>query len=427
MQKEYIDDRGILLDIGEEIGSGAEGYVCKLKNEEYAGKFCVKIIDKIDHNKSQKLQYMRDNHLSYPFENNEICWPSNLVYSNGELVGYVMVIAKGYPNDKPIEILTVQNDSALDQGQHPIISKKYSRYTYQGIKNRLKLCYNLCLMVDFFHHESPYIFVDLNPRNILFSLDTGAISFVDLDSIQISTPNNILYGKKAMPDFAPPESNKNELSNNKKDSSWDIFPLGVIIYKIMFGIHPYAASFTGQYESFHDIASKIENHLFVFGVNKKYVHKKPYLHDKFQLLPDSIKNLFYRTFDSKIYRPTAEEWRKEVYNELSKNYDESICQKIYNFEKIRIKQSKNLKPSIEHFPKEYARIDVLNEEDEYKTLENLIYLVGIFLIPLLSYLFFFNSILYIPIFVVLVSLEACIALKIDVPKKKNFTSSKSNY
>jgi DNA-binding helix-hairpin-helix protein with protein kinase domain len=60
------------------------------------------------------------------------------------------------------------------------------------IKNRLMVCSNIAKAFHFLHITNKYVVVDLKPENILVS-EKGKIAVCDLDSIQISNNNKVLY------------------------------------------------------------------------------------------------------------------------------------------------------------------------------------------------------------------------------------------
>ena len=74
---------------------------------------------------------------------------------------------------------------------------------------------------------------DFKPQNVLVTSD-GKVTIVDMDSVQISVGNKLLYRATAhTPDYVPPEFYN--LGVGKKEyhiisQSWDMFAVGVVFY-----------------------------------------------------------------------------------------------------------------------------------------------------------------------------------------------------
>lgn len=159
----------------------------------------------------------------------------------------------------------------------------------------------------------------MKPQNILVSAD-GKISVVDLDSIQISNSAQVIHrGHVATPEYTPAEGGRLNPSQDFIPETWDRFSLAIIFYELIFGLHPFVATSTGQYEHITTIDEAIKHGLFVFGSKSQFL-KLPPLHQNFHRLPDSIKNCFLKAFDkghtNPNVRPTAEEWGKALFEEL---------------------------------------------------------------------------------------------------------------
>jgi hypothetical protein len=106
------------------------------------------------------------------------------------------------------------------------------------------------------------------------------------------------------------------------DRSWDCFSLAVVFYELLFGIHPYAASFTNSYSTVHTTEAAISSGLFVHGRNKHEVLKLPLAHETLTRLPQPIRQLFLDTFDrghsAPELRPHADRWGQVLYEEITK-------------------------------------------------------------------------------------------------------------
>lgn len=295
--------------------SGGEGEVYNIISSKALSNSCVKIYyDKFKTpDRERKLQYMVANPPSKLKDSSYlICWPTEIVYEHKRFIGFVMPLAF-YKSEQLYELCTPKTGTKI-QGAW---EKTYDRSTGQGIASRLKLCVNIAIAVHSIHSMTRYVLVDLKPQNILVSPD-GKISMIDLDSIQISRGQTVLFpGPVATPDYAPPEaSNTNTKGGFTK--SWDEFSLAIVLYQVLFGLHPYAAAANGQYQDVNTIGEKISSGLFVHGSKSRFISNKPKLHDNFHSIPLSVQNLFRTAFDNNASsRPSAEVWGKTIYNELA--------------------------------------------------------------------------------------------------------------
>jgi len=290
---------------------GLEGEVYKITSpSQYAGA-CLKIYrpEMIKPSHRSKLEYMVQNiPPQHQGALHKICWPQDIVFYGQHFAGFIMPLA--FDNSTRLfDLITLKLPAHLDKSWH-----KFDRSTSAGVSIRLKLCVNLAIAVHHIHSKKKYVIGDMKPENIMVS-KSGQISVIDMDSIQI-TDGRILFPSAANTEFyVPPEA---YLTKNKVlQESWDRFSLAVIFYQILFGIHPYAASFQGAYESLSTIESKIQNQLFVHGQKKQYIKILPPPHQDFKRLSAGLQKLFIRAFDEPPgMRPDAEEWGKCLYQEV---------------------------------------------------------------------------------------------------------------
>lgn len=315
MSRTLTNSQGTKITIeNHPFNSGGEGKVYGIISPKTLSDYCVKIYDKPQiHDRERKLQFMVANppsklkDLSYL-----ICWPTEIVYEHKQFVGFVMPLAFS-KSEELYQLCTPKIGATMQRTWE----KTYDRSTGHGIASRLKLCVNIAIAVHSIHSMTKYVLVDLKPQNILVSPD-GKISMIDLDSIQISQGQTVLFpGPVATPDYAPPEAS----STNTKGGvtkSWDEFSLAIVLYQVLFGLHPYAAAANGQYHDVNTIGEKISSGLFVHGSKSRFISNKPKLHDNFHSMPTSVQNLFCTAFDNNPGgRPSAEVWGKTIYSELA--------------------------------------------------------------------------------------------------------------
>lgn len=250
-----------------------------------------------------------------------VCWPIDIVYDGNNFVGFSMPLA--FPNSHQLYEICLPSINILLPNE--VRSKFDRKLVPSGLVSRLKLCVNIAGAIHEIHRTNQYVMVDMKPQNILFT-PGGKISIIDIDSIQISNKDSVLYNAAvATPEYVPMEGQEGKInpSTDHISVSWDNFSLAVIFYEIKFGIHPYAATFKGCYADFNTISEKIKHGLFVHGSRKNYVEIAPKPHENFFALPASIRKLFMRAFDAKQTkvntRPSSEEWGKALFKEIEGN------------------------------------------------------------------------------------------------------------
>lgn len=320
--------------------SGGEGTVYKIENHNIYSKHCIKIYHpkKRTAQKRQKIEFMVKNKPNRLIADNYvICWPIEIVFEkNGDFVGFIMPLAI-----RGSESLYDLTRHQFKNGISNASIDKYDRGNVSGIKKRLMICVNISIAVYVIHENKKYTIVDYKPQNILISSD-GAISIIDVDSFQIAINKQVLFHADVVtPEYEPPESSRVNPSKEFVSQSWDGFSLAVSFYEILFGIHPYAATSTGQYQAVTTIGEKIQKGLFVHGSKQNYLSVIPAPHNNFNNLPSNIKELFIRAFenghtDDKA-RPTPEEWGQVIYKELMVGA---------NIKPHSIQVKKNVKPII---------------------------------------------------------------------------------
>ena len=304
---------------------GGKDLYTKLHSLQFIVSFCLKIFHKqvLDNGglkqKERKLSYMIKNRPKIiTGKTYKLCWPEILIYKNKHkknFQGFIMPLA--YPQS----IILYELCQVTPKNLGPEWSK-YSREKIEGIKARLKLCVNIAVAIHSIHSVKKYVLVDFKPENVLIT-HSGKVSIIDIDSIQIQDPKTqkVLFATRvSTPEFMPPEATKYPLGKSVIPIYWDLFSLGVVFYKILFGLHPYTATPQDTLSNLSQIDQKIKHGLFPHGKKKQLLQVIPRLHDKFSILPVNIKRLFLKCFDSghmnPSTRPTAEEWGKIFHSEL---------------------------------------------------------------------------------------------------------------
>ncbi len=304
------------------FAKGGEGTVHKILSPGPLQSSCVKLYyDKYrTEERQQKIEYMVGNPPSgLSSRVYMVCWPSELVFDtdnpNGQrFLGFLMPAA--WHNNTLLYGLCLPNTPPTK----PWLSTKFDRKTAQGQASRLKLIVNIASAVHSIHACNQYVFVDMKPQNILLTED-AKIAIVDLDSIQIADQKNALFAAKVLtPEYMPPEASALKLEKDCVSVHWDQFSLAVIFYQLLFGLHPYMASFKNAYANVATPREAIKHGLFVHGSRRQHIHALPSPHQAFDKLDARLKTLFKRAFDIGFrhpkLRPSAAEWGESIHRLL---------------------------------------------------------------------------------------------------------------
>jgi serine/threonine protein kinase len=324
--------------------AGGEGQVHRIIAPSLYKNYCLKIFHPNQRHaeREPKLSYMIKHSPSELIgDKYMICWPTELVYDKNQFVGFIMPLAfEGSISLYDICRPTMKKN--LDDKWH-----KFNLSISQGVILRLKLCANLAIAIHKIHQMNHYMLVDMKPQNILLT-NLGTISIIDLDSIQIADGSTVTYPAHAVTaEYIPPEGHSNQLhpSEDYIPLSWDRFSLAVVFYEVLFGLPPFAATYKGKYKDCDTIAEKIKHGLFPHAAkSKKYLESLPPLHNNFQRLPKPLKELFLQAFikghNLPKARPSAEEWGRSLYQEITKIKETPISNDIEEQSPVQIKKSK---------------------------------------------------------------------------------------
>src|SRR5258708_4727208 len=95
-------------------------------------------------------------------------------------------------------------------------------------------------------HATGCVVGDINHSGILIAPDTKA-TLIDSDSFQVSAGGKTYLCKVGVPQFTPPELQRQRLDKTIRTANHDAFGLGVLIFNLLFlGRHPFAGRFMGR-------------------------------------------------------------------------------------------------------------------------------------------------------------------------------------
>lgn len=319
------DKETVEIENQPSLGRGGEGEVYKvIAPAKYAG-YCVKLYNKnkITDEKIKKLEYLlKHNPITDSKGHRSVIWIENIVYlkeknaKNYVFGGLLMPIAEGYSleylcsNKFPLNRIR-SNETTLYQ--------KFDRTHPDNFKSRLVVCYNIAVALAQLHHSGLYVHADIKPENIIFN-SKGKISIIDFDSVQVVENGKVLFPALAQtPEYIPPSYQQNLHKNTIFNPFTDVFSITVIFYRILTGIHPFAATnFKAPYQNVTDIPTAIQQKLFPFGEKQKYFNQIPPPHQLFRKLPKNLQNVFLEVLEHENTTIRATDWMEAIYPQKPK-------------------------------------------------------------------------------------------------------------
>ena len=289
------------------FASGGAGRLHRTNTVNSGTSTCVKLLVAAKSDDFDKIRHMVDCPPATCISGwGQLCWPMDIVMSPlaGSPVGYIMAMAES--GSVELSNLTGLRWPARTKSA---LSHKLDRCTSEGMTRRMLIGCNIAAAVQEVHRMG-CVFVDLKPQNVLIS-EQGAVSLVDLDSLQVGTATKTYHGPLGSPEYMPPESYGMDFSANPLISTtWDQFSLAVIIYELLFGIHPFTASANPAYVTCETIDESIRFGMYVHGKNRVNLSTIPAPHESLKEVPEEVAGLFNRAFDltDPTSRPTSQEW-----------------------------------------------------------------------------------------------------------------------
>ncbi|MEO1653363.1 MAG: WG repeat-containing protein, partial [Bacteroidota bacterium] len=314
----------------ETLGQGGEGTIYQVLSPPSLQNSVAKIYHPRERNKGReyKLNYL----ISHPVQVSQVgahVWPQEIIYNeSGAFMGFLM------PKAKSKYDLTVLSSLKLSSRLEPEWLEKYHREGIKGFENRAQVAFYLAQAMADLHASQHYRLVDFKPENVRVSLN-GKVNLLDMDSLQIHQDQEILFkALKVTAEYSPAEIKYVNLGQDLIPEYWDRFSLAVVIYKLLFGLHPFSGTPKGEYQVLSSQAQKIQAGLFPLGKHKSSFEVIPLPHQNFNALPASVQRLFLRCFEEGFRemeaRPAAQEWAQELENfsAQTQGYQNPIPQKV---------------------------------------------------------------------------------------------------
>jgi len=299
------------------FASGGEGNLYKIHTLKYSNSV-AKLYHpfKLNAQRLEKIEFLYKN----PPKNTEqdihktFIWVEDILFNEAnEFVGLIMPFIKG----EKLEVL-----SGPKLPKH--LGREWARFDHSlstSRELRLRICFNLAVAIYRIHSTKKYVLVDLKPDNVIVQAN-GLLSLVDMDSVEVFENAEVKFpAPVSTPEYTPPESYRTDKRNEEEpiDKEWDLFSMSVIMYRILFGIHPFAASSKAPYDHLVTLHDKIREGLFVHNNQKKTKFSViPPPHKSFAEIGDNLQNLFKKTFidghKNPDSRPHSDEWCLELLN-----------------------------------------------------------------------------------------------------------------
>jgi DNA-binding helix-hairpin-helix protein with protein kinase domain len=277
------------------IASGGEGDVWRTSRPGYLAKIYYDPTPE----RLQKLAVMiahppqdpntQFGHISY-------AWPRSLLLNEqGDGVGFLMPEIP-----KSVELIDIYHPSRR-QKVFPDFSWMYLHV----------IAFNVSSLVWAIHHGG-YVLGDIKPQNILVN-NEGMPGLIDTDSFQVRDPDSnelfrCLVGSES---FTPPELLGQDLAWVEQTPLHDRFRLGIILYLLLFGEHPFKGQWVGPGES------PSPNELVRCGFwpyAPQSLIRPSRLTISLEVLHPALRHCFIRCFTDghrqPERRPSAQEWVK---------------------------------------------------------------------------------------------------------------------
>ena len=259
------------LQIENEIASGGEGKIFKLKGQKVYKEF---------NNPSKKIKEKLKRIMSKNISLDSICTPVQLIEENGNTIGYTMYNVKGI-NLKNYLFFISMGKRKIDRSNLVDIA--------------------IQIASDFNHLHSKMILVgDVSDNNILVD-DNLNTHIIDCDSFQVDK----CLCEVGTDEFTPAEMMGKNFKTIPRTLNNEYFSLGVLLFKILIpGRHPFTVTNGGS------PIENIKNGSFAYPFANDYDFNTPLdkkLLSTWNEMPLYIKECFFKTFKTSN-RVSPKEW-----------------------------------------------------------------------------------------------------------------------
>lgn len=333
-QQFYIKgtNEAVVLD-DKSFASGGEGGLFNIQSPSRYVRYVAKIFHphkRKDQQREAKINYLIENRPDFEYNpsHQPIIWVEKSLYDEkGLFVGFIMPKATG----EKLEVL-------CSPRMPKRLGSEWQRLAFgheDSMRLRMKVCYNIAAAIHQIHATGKYVLVDLKPDNILIH-SNGLVSIVDMDSIEVIENGQTKFPATVVtPEYTPSEYYEGVRPGDQViEKSWDEFSMSVIFYRLLLGIHPFAASAVPPYDNLVTLGDKIHHGLYVHQPNEQLFSIIPPPHRKFDDLDEEVQQLFDRTFIQGHKDPrkriSAELWGTTFINSPLLLIDRPLPSKVLN-------------------------------------------------------------------------------------------------
>ena len=305
------DAEGVLLRLGDMIGSGGEGKVYEIDSERVCKVYNR---GRLKEATIGKIKLMTSREVRHP----AICWPVSLAYnSSNEVVGYLMPRAQGKELQRVVFI-------------PPLLQKKFPHWTRLHL---VKLTSTILKAVAYLHSLN-VLLGDINARNILVQ-DESTVFFVDCASYQVEGfPCPV-----GMSPYLAPELSGQKLSSILRTLEHEHFAIATLVFMLL---HPGKPPYSHQGGG--DPSKNVQKQHFPYPRGDKRGERMPAGPWRFMFshLPWAMKNAFHEVFADGKRLPIAtwQELMRRYENDLHKKYvsDEMFPKDLKQLTKEQVEQ-----------------------------------------------------------------------------------------
>jgi hypothetical protein len=298
------------LNVGSDIGDGAEGMVYRVKGEP---DLALKIFKKRrikDGELEKKLNVMIQNQPAGadPNSNKELffAWPRDTIYYKNKFIGYLMprVDTENRANIRKYLNNQLSESSSIDQ--------------------RLKIAINFASAVNIVH-KFGFAIGDFNYENIFISKSEDRATLIDCDSFSVmDSRGNEYHGETMYEEAIPPEGRAT--SSIEAAQMADSFNLAVWLFRIL---NPTEDGYANPFQAKGNLAKggklleMMAENPFPFWDPKSGLIEPVTGQSTYYKLPIEIRVLFESAFLGGKYhpykRPSPGVWRDVLYNWFKSN------------------------------------------------------------------------------------------------------------
>lgn len=261
----------------------------------------AKIYHEIDARRSRKLALMVANPPKDPNQHLghiSFAWPSAILTDERDrTVGFLMPVVKD-----SVDIMELY---------HPKRRQKVARdLTWMHLHVIAGSISSLVWAI----HEAGYVLGDIKPQNILVNAKTHP-SIIDTDSFQVQDPQTgeLYHCQVGSESFTPPELIGKDLSQVPQTQAHDSFRLGLILYLLLFGEHPFKGKWVGAGESPSPNDLVQQGH-WPYGTHS--LIEPSFLTIPLTVVHPALQACFLRCFNQghsdSLQRPTPRDWVKAL-------------------------------------------------------------------------------------------------------------------